>query len=172
MTNPPRPRPGGILDFNHQFRPHPLDGTVDWVAGDQQLIRRRSLQVGQAISQRCQFSLGKAGADTAGIVQPSLRIEITDMKCTYALPAAARRRPAEHNELIPAQAFHLQPTVAATSPIGCISLFADNAFKVHVACVAAHLMGVAGDMSAETEQAPPISQFLQDSLAVQQLAGA
>jgi hypothetical protein len=43
---------------------------------------------------------------------------------------------------------------------------------MHVACVAAHLMGVAGDMSAETEQAPPISQFLQDSLAVQQLAGA
>ena len=37
MTHATTSRPGGIFDLRHQFGPNPLDGTVERIAGDEQI---------------------------------------------------------------------------------------------------------------------------------------
>ena len=70
-------------------------------------------------------------------------VVVAEMQRAEAGAAAVRRGPAEHDELLAALAFHLQPAVAAAGTVGGVGLLADDAFQLHLAGCPAHAGGVA-----------------------------
>ena len=166
VAHPAAARPGGELDLGHQFGPHPVDGGVERIAGDHQATRWIARQRVEQVAQGSKLVVGKPGADAAGVMQAKVRVVIAEMQRAEAGAAAARRSPAEHDELFAPLAFHLQPAMVAAGAVGRVCLFADDAFQLHAAGLAAHGGRVALVVVAVAQHALPVVQALQARLAV------
>src|SRR4051812_37154122 len=103
-------------------------------------------------------------------MQLALRVVVADLQRAEAWTGAARRRPAEDDELLAPMALHLEPAMPASRAIRCISPLADDPLQPQPAGFTPHGCRIAFDMVAVAQRATPIRQPGKHSLAVDQPA--
>src|ERR1700712_402308 len=101
-------------------------------------------------------------------MQLPVRIVVTHMQGADTDAAAMWRRPSEDNQLLSPTALYLDPGWPATGPIGSLRLFADDPFKMHLACIVPHRMRVAGYVIAVFQHSCPVDRALQQPFALKQ----
>ncbi len=172
MPQPPAAAPADILHLDHQFRPHPGDSPLRRLLAVQQAGRRLRPQRVQPFAQRAQFALGEAAADAARVVQRAGAVVEADMQRAEPATAAARRGPAEHDELLAPLALHLDPGLCTPGGVGRVGALADDALQPECAGAFAHGIAPAGEVVAVAQSLAPRDQALQRLLAVVQPAAA
>ena len=131
------------------------------IAGDHQVAGRSGSQSVEAVAQHRQRLVGEPGADTAGVVQLSLRIVIAQVERAEPGAAAAGSVQPTHDEFLSVGALDFEPVTAATGAVGAVGLLADDALRVSFAGARQHANGVTLLVVAVAQHAVPGGEAFQ-----------
>src|SRR5215469_5380943 len=136
-TQHPVARPLAKLDLSNKPRLDPHDallGTVGQYIGERRLLRHHLLE---RPAQHPRLIAGPARSDPARIMQRPLRV-VAERERPHRMAVRGRRHVTENQELLPIDAFRLEPMVAAPGPVGQILALGDDAFEAEAAGMLQH----------------------------------
>ncbi len=112
----------------------------------------------ETLAQVDQLRIAKPGPDPPGIMQGACPVVIAEQQRADPLPSTGWIGKADHDELLPVDAFHLAPAVVAPRPIRPVAALRDDAFDPEAACLRKKSRAVAGVMVAVADHAVGIGR--------------
>jgi hypothetical protein len=84
-------------------------------------------------------------------VQPAVLGVVAEKQSAEVRSAAARIRPADHNEFLAIQALGLEPQATIARHLGLLEPFRDDALETHLASMLADARAIAHDVVGEVQ---------------------
>src|SRR4051794_35064653 len=117
--------PVAVLNLADEARLDPMDALLRHPLGEHDRRLGPCDRV-EALPQLDQLLIVEPGADPAGVAQLPIRVIIAEQQRAEAEPLTARVGKADYDELVPVQAFYLEPLGAAARTVGPVAPLRDD----------------------------------------------